>query len=234
MAMERASAGRRLARASVRIVRWSLVGVLGYLILCIVLTALYAVVPPPQTGIQLQRRVERLFAGESPSLTWTRVPSERIDPDLPHAVVAAEDGRFYQHHGIDFEAIRETAEDNRRPGRRQRGGSTITQQLVKNLFMTTRGGWVRKAFEVPLALVADLVLGKERQLELYLNVAEWGPGIFGAEEAARYHYGKSARNLTREEAAGLAALLPAPRTRTVARTGWYRTIILERMRQMGY
>lgn len=232
--MPSASTGRRLARLGTRTLKWFAFGVAGYLALCILLLLLYTVVAPPFTGVRLQRRVELLLDGESPRLRSTRVSMERIDSDLPHAVVAAEDGRFFNHHGIDLEAIRIAARDNQRSGGRTRGGSTITQQLVKNLFMTTRGGWLRKAFEVPLALVADLVLSKERQLELYLNVAEWGPGLFGAEEAARYHYGKSARNLTREEAAGLAALLPAPRTRTVTGTGWYRSIILQRMQQMGY
>jgi monofunctional biosynthetic peptidoglycan transglycosylase len=231
--MARLSPGRRLVRRALRVLRWIAYGAAGYLALCLLLLLLYTVVPPPFTGVRLQRRIERLFSGESPRLRSTRLPVDEIDPDLLNAVVAAEDGRFYVHHGLDPHAIREAIEDNRRRGR-PRGGSTITQQLVKNLFMTTRGGWLRKAFEVPLALAADLVLSKRRQLELYLNVVEWGPGVFGAEEAARYHYGKSARNLTREEAAGLAALLPAPRTRTVARTGWYRTIILQRMRQMGY
>ncbi len=232
--MERVSVGGRIARLVSRIAGFAAFTFLGYLAACFLLLLLYTVVPPPATGVKIQRRIEMMVSGQSPRLRTTRMPIDRIDPDLPHAVVAAEDGRFFEHAGIDLRALEEAAEDNRRSGRRQRGGSTITQQLVKNLFMTTRGGWVRKGVEVPLTLAADLVLSKRRQLELYLNVVEWGPGIFGAEEAARYHYGTSAGSLTREQAAGLAALLPAPRTRSVARTGWYRSIILQRMQQMGY
>lgn len=204
----------------------------AYVLVGVYLLALYGLVWPPVTGVQLQRVAEGAFGPSSASFTRTLKPLAQLDRDLPHAVIAAEDGRFYQHHGIDPQAVREALEDTR--GGRRRGGSTITQQLVKNLLMTTRGGWLRKAFEVPFALAADVLLTKERQLELYLNVAEWGPGIFGAEEAARHHLGRSAERLTREDAAGLASLLPAPRTRTIARSAWYRTIILRRMDQMGY
>jgi monofunctional biosynthetic peptidoglycan transglycosylase len=129
------------------------------------------------------------------------------------------------------EAARETAA---RRNRAPRGASTITQQLVKNLFLTTHRSYLRKGVEITLTPLAELVLPKRRILELYLNVVEWGPGVYGVEEAARYHYQRPARRLTREQAARLAALLPAPRRRIPARVGGYAATILERMRALGW
>jgi monofunctional biosynthetic peptidoglycan transglycosylase len=144
-------------------------------------------------------------------------------------VIAAEDGRFFQHGGLDWFELQRVVEESQKHGRVSRGASTITQQLVKNLFLTTHSAWWRKALEVPLALLAELILPKRRILELYLNVVEWGPGIYGAEAAARSHYGASAAALGREQAARLAALLPAPRQRRPERMNRYAAIILRRM-----
>jgi monofunctional biosynthetic peptidoglycan transglycosylase len=119
-------------------------------------------------------------------------------------------------------------------GGRTRGGSTLTQQLVKNLFFGTGRSFLRKGAELTLVPVAELVLGKQRILELYLNVVEWGPGVYGAEEAARYHFASSARNLDRQQSAELAAVLPAPLKRKPARMSRYSAIILKRMREVGW
>ncbi len=119
-------------------------------------------------------------------------------------------------------------------GGRTRGASTITQQLVKNLFFGTSRSIVRKGAEATLVPVAEFVLGKQRILELYLNVVEWGPGIYGADAACRYHYGIAARSVGREEAARLAAILPAPLKRRPERMNHYSAAILERMRQVGW
>jgi monofunctional glycosyltransferase len=206
-----------------------------YFGVCLLMLALYKVVYPPTTGVQLQRRIEALADGD---LSYTKhyepVPMDAVARHLPRAVVAAEDGRFYEHGGIDFEALRDAREQAERRGRPMRGASTITQQLVKNLFMTTHRLVVRKAFEVPLTYAAEWVLGKERILDLYVNVVEFGPGVYGAEAAARHHYGTSAARLTRTQAATLAALLPNPHTRTPRNVGWYRSLILRRMRQFGW
>ncbi|AEN73611.1 monofunctional biosynthetic peptidoglycan transglycosylase [Rhodothermus marinus SG0.5JP17-172] len=188
---------------------------------------------PPITGVQLQRCIESWLAGESCRRTYLPRPRTQLSEQLACAVVAAEDTRFYTHWGFDWEALREAWEANRRQQRIRRGGSTITQQLVKNLFMTTHRSYLRKAMEAPLTLLAELLLSKERILTLYLNVVEWGPGIYGAEAAARYHYGKPGRQLTRYEAAALAACLPAPLRRRPQQMGWYTSIILERMRLLG-
>ncbi|HYE59270.1 MAG TPA: monofunctional biosynthetic peptidoglycan transglycosylase [Rhodothermales bacterium] len=206
-----------------------------YFGLCLLLLALYKVVYPPTTGVHLQRRLEALADGDlSYSKHYDPVSLDRISRHLPHAVVAAEDGRFYQHGGIDFEALQDAREQAERRGRPMRGASTITQQLVKNLFMTTHRLVLRKAFEVPLTLAAEGILGKDRILDLYVNVVEFGPGVFGAEAAARHHYGRPAGSLTRTQSATLAALLPNPHARTPRNVGWYRRIILRRMRQLGW
>jgi monofunctional biosynthetic peptidoglycan transglycosylase len=133
----------------------------------------------------------------------------QISPDLQHAVIAAEDARFYQHHGFDWHEMQIAAEDDMEGGR-IRGASTITQQLVKNLFFGTGRSILRKGAESTLVPVAELVLGKQRILELYLNVVEWGPGVYGAESACHYYYRTSARNIDRQRAAQLAAILPLP------------------------
>ena len=161
------------------------------------------------------------------------VPLAEISPELQHAVIAAEDARFYQHHGFDWQAIELAAEDDMQGGR-IRGGSTITQQLVKNLFFGTGRSILRKGAEFTLVPVAEIVLGKQRILELYLNEVEWGRGVYGAEAACRYYYRASARNIGREEAARLAAILPLPLKRRPDHMNRYSELILERMRQMGW
>ena len=161
------------------------------------------------------------------------VPLSQISPDLQHAVIAAEDAHFYQHHGFDWHAI-QLAADNDMEGGRLRGGSTLTQQLVKNLFFGTGRSILRMGVEFTLVPVAEFVLGKRRILELYLNVVEWGPGVYGAEPAGRFYYRTSARTLGREQSAHLAAILPAPLKRRPDRVNRYSSIILGRMHQMGW
>jgi monofunctional biosynthetic peptidoglycan transglycosylase len=159
----------------------------------------------------------RWATGAPVNRSWVAMAS--ISPALPVAVLAAEDSRFCQHHGIDWRELREIVHD---AGDRKelRGGSTITQQTAKNLFLWQGRSVVRKALEFPLALWIDLVLPKRRIAELYLNVAEWGPnGQFGAEAGARHAFGKSARDLTLREAALLASVLPNPVARKASRPG---------------
>jgi monofunctional glycosyltransferase len=144
----------------------------------------------------------------------SKVPLDRIAPVLPATVVASEDARFCSHRGVDWVEIRE-ALDEADDLSEARGGSTITQQLAKNLFLWGGRSYVRKALELPLALWIDLVLPKRRILEIYLNIAEWGPsGQFGAEAGARYAFGKPARDVSAREAATLAAVLPNPHRRS--------------------
>jgi len=139
------------------------------------------------------------------------VAYERISPQLKRAVIAAEDARFTEHEGIDWEAIERAHEDNRRRGKVVRGGSTITMQLAKNLFLSGERSYLRKGQEVVIAYMLEAVLGKRRILEIYLNVAEWGVGVFGAQAAAMRYYGVGAGELGPGQAATLAAMLPRPR-----------------------
>ena len=147
------------------------------------------------------------------------VPIERMAPALPVTVIASEDGRFCRHRGVDWQEIRERVEEVDDISE-ARGVSTITQQTAKNLFLWPGRSFLRKALEAPLALWIDLVLPKWRVLEIYLNIAEWGPnGQFGAEAGSRYAFNKSVRSLNRREAALLAAVLPNPRRRSAKQPG---------------
>jgi monofunctional biosynthetic peptidoglycan transglycosylase len=190
-------------------------------------------IDPPTTAVHMERRIESWIDRKPYRERYTFVPLSRISPNLQHAVIAAEDARFYQHHGFDWQAMELAAEEDEKGGR-IRGGSTITQQLVKNLFFGTERSLLRKGAEASLVPVAEFVLGKRRILELYLNVVEWGPGVYGAEAASRACYGTDARNLDRDQAARMAAILPRPLKRRPARMDHYSAIILERMRQMGW
>jgi monofunctional biosynthetic peptidoglycan transglycosylase len=188
---------------------------------------------PPTTAVHFQRRVQAWIHHRPYRERYKFIPLSQISPDLQHAVIAAEDARFYQHHGFDWHQIQIAAGDDLE-GDRLRGASTITQQLVKNLFFGTGRSFLRKGAEATLVPVAELVLGKRRILEIYLNVVEWGPGIYGAESACRYYDGTAARDVGREQAARLAAILPAPLRRRPERMNRYSAIILQRMSQMGW
>lgn len=193
-----------------RVVRGVLALAIAWLALCTVGLLYLRFFPPLLTAIQLQRWIQY---GDPPGSQSGFVPLRTLGPNLPRAVIAAEDTRFNRHHGVDVDGLRKALADNVRRGRLWRGGSTITQQLVKNLFLGTYGSFVRKLFEIPLSLLAELILGKERILALYLNVVEWGPGVYGGQDAAEYHYHVPAAYLSRDQAARLAACLPAPRRR---------------------
>ena len=190
-------------------------------------------IDPPTTAMHMERRLQAWIHHRPYHERSRFVPLSQISPNLQHAVIAAEDARFYQHHGFDWHQI-QIAADEDMDGGRVRGASTLTQQLVKNLFFGTWRSIVRKAAEASLVPVAELMLGKRRILELYLNEVEWGPGVYGAEAACRYYYRIPARGVEREQAARLAAILPAPLKRRPERMNRYSEIILGRMRQMGW
>jgi monofunctional biosynthetic peptidoglycan transglycosylase len=181
--------------------------------------------------MMLWRASQRLFTGKRP--VYPRrdiVAHKRISANLHRAVLAAEDDRFFLHEGFDFAEIEKAVARSKRGGR-LRGASTITQQTAKNLFLWEGRSYIRKGMEAYLTLVLELCLSKERILDVYLNLAEWGDGVFGAEMASRTYFRKPASALTRDEAARLAAVLPAPRrwspNGTVARRR--ADIILQRM-----
>src|SRR6202051_4644380 len=191
------------------IVRWLVIGVVLLWSLAALILVAARWIDPPTTAVHIQRRLQAWIHHTPYRERYKFIPLSQISTDLQHAVIAAEDARFYQHHGFDWHQIQIAAEDDLE-GERTRGASTLTQQLVKNLFFGTGRSILRKGAEVTLVPVAELVLGKQRILEIYLNVVEWGPGIYGAESACRYYDETAARNIGRQQAARLAAILPAP------------------------
>src|SRR5580700_9981598 len=213
-------------------IRWLVIGVVLLWSLAAVILVAARWIDPPTTAVHIERRLQAWIHPAPYRERYQFVPLSQISPDLQHAVIAAEDTRFYQHHGFDWQQIQIAAEDDLE-GERTRGASTLTQQLVKNLFFGTGRSILRKGAEATLVPVAEAVLGKQRILELYLNLVEWGPGIYGAEWASRIYYRTPARNIGREEAARLAAVLPGPLKRRPERMNRYSTIILNRMQQMG-
>jgi monofunctional glycosyltransferase len=200
------SARRRGGRVR-RSLRWLARLVALFIGISVVIAALYRFIPPPVTPLM----VIRLADGNWISRDW--VSYDDISPNLARAVIAAEDGGFCAHWGFDFEAIEKALRHNEK-SRRLRGGSTISNQTAKNTFLwpgdTTLTRYARKAIEPYFTMLIELMWGKKRILEVYLNEVEWGPGVYGAEAAAQYHFHKPAAALSRREAALLAAVLPSP------------------------
>jgi len=197
-----------------RLLRWVLVGASGLVALTVGWALLYRVVPPPGTPLMLIRAVE----GTGVARDWR--PLDAIAPALARAVIASEDTGFCGHGGFDWDAI-ETAFDDNEEGRRLRGGSTISQQTAKNAFLWPDRTWIRKGAEAWFTLLIESLWPKRRILEVYLNIVEWGDGIYGAEAAARHHFHKPASALTRREAALLAVVLPSPRRWSPSDPGAY-------------
>ena len=226
-------APRSLRAWPIRLLRGALLLVIGYFGVCTLLLAAYRVANPPLTTVQLQRWIESLDDGGL-DLYYDPVGADAMSAAARHAAVASEDARFYTHNGFDWEEIQKARQDAAQRGAPPRGASTITQQLVKNLFLTTHRSWIRKGFEVPLTVLAEWILPKERILTLYLNTAEWGPGVFGVEAAAAYHYGTPAARLSRDQAARLVAVLPNPLERRPSHMDASSARIRLRMSQMGW
>ena len=223
-----------LRKGSLRFfVRWLAIGVVLVWSLAGLVLLAARWIDPPTTAVHIQRHLQAWIHHTPYHERYKFIPLSEISPDLQHAVIAAEDARFYQHHGFDWHQIQIAAEGDLEGGR-TRGASTITQQLVKNLFFGTGRSVLRKGAEFTLVPVAEFVLGKRRILEIYLNVVEWGPGVYGAESACRYYDETAARNIGAQQAARLAAILPAPLKRRPERMNSYSAIILKRMSQMGW
>jgi monofunctional glycosyltransferase len=185
--------------------RWVL-GIAGAIVAWpVVMTLVYAIVPPPITNLMIMR----LASGNGLNKDW--VSLSEISPNLARAVIASEDGRFCAHHGVDWvefqDAVGEAFDDQEGP---TRGASTISMQTAKNLFLWDGRSLVRKVLEMPVAVYMDFIWTKRRMIEVYLNIVEWAPGVYGAEAASQYHFKKPASQLTRREAALLAAVLPNP------------------------
>ena len=174
---------------------------------------LYRFVNPPTSSLM----VANALAGRTLKHRW--VPLEKISPYLISAVITSEDARFCRHRGVDWGEMSDALERAEKTGRSPRGASTIPMQTIKNLFLWQSRSYIRKGIEIPLAYVASALWPKRRMLEIYLNIAEWGPGVFGAQAAARYHFHASASKLTRRQAAQMAAALPNPWVRNAGRPG---------------
>ncbi len=212
---------RRLAYGLALIVAWP-----------IVMTLVYTVVPPPFSNLMILR----LFTGNGIHKDW--VSLSQISPHLANAVITSEDARFCEHNGVDwveFQGVVDDAfDDDEGP---IRGASTISMQTAKNLFLWDGRSYIRKGLEIPIAYWMDLVLSKRRMIEIYLNIVEWGPGVYGAEAASQFHFRKPASKLTKREAAHLAAVLPNPIKRKAGkpsrRVSTIANRIMSRMNGMG-
>ena len=174
------------------------------------LVVVFKFVPVPFTPLMVSRAVENKLSGKEMYCNHDWVPLEKISKNLQKAVIASEDGTFLVHHGFDFTAMKKALKSNQK-GRKIKGGSTISQQTVKNVFLWQGRSYIRKGFEAYFTVLIELVWGKERIMEVYLNSIEMGNGVYGAQAAAEYWYRKDASNLTAREAAGIAAILPNPR-----------------------
>lgn len=205
--MARASAGRWVLRALFALAAVFLL-VQAYFAAWIVW---YRWQPPRETAFMAQRLAELREKNPAATIRTQWVPYARISNHLKRAVIAAEDAKFVDHSGFDWEGIAKAREKNLQKGRVVAGGSTITQQLAKNLFLSPSKSWLRKGEEAIIAAMLEAILSKQRIYEIYLNVIEWGDGVFGAEAAARRYYNLSAAQLSAEQAARLAAMIPSPR-----------------------
>lgn len=190
--------------------RWVRLAVFAFLIITVAWVGLYRFINPPVTPLMVLRLGAQWLDREPLRLRKTWVNLESMSPHLPRAVIASEDQRFFDHHGFDISAIFSAFERNQR-GHRIAGASTITQQTAKNLFLWPDRSWARKALEAYFTVLLELLWSKQRILEVYLNIAETGNGLYGLPAAARAYYGVSPKQVTREQAALLAACLPNPR-----------------------
>jgi len=207
-------------RALRRILRllWRLVwrGTLAFVLLSVALVLLFRIVPPPGSMVMVERKVQSWINSEPVDIQRQWRSWENLSNNAKLAVIAAEDQRFPQHRGFDFVEMRRAWEASR-DGERLRGASTLSQQTAKNVFLWSGRSWVRKGLEAWFTLLIETLWGKQRILEVYLNVAEWDTGVFGLEAAANHYFGASGSALTERQASLLAAILPNPRNRSASR-----------------
>jgi monofunctional biosynthetic peptidoglycan transglycosylase len=204
--------------------------------LSVSLVVLYKFIPVPFTPLMVVRFVETKNSDQEVSFDHDWEPLENISPNLQKAVIASEDGTFLQHHGFDFDAMGKALKNNQR-GKKIKGGSTISQQTAKNVFLWQGRSYLRKGLEAYFTFLIELIWGKERIMEVYLNSIEMGNGIYGAQAASRHWYHKDAANLSVREAAGIAAILPNPRKFKASNSSSYinkrKTKIVRLIRHMG-
>ncbi|WP_404463711.1 monofunctional biosynthetic peptidoglycan transglycosylase [Vreelandella aquamarina] len=209
-----------LNRALRRFLRllWRLIwrGALGFVVLSVALVLLFRFVPPPGSMVMVERKVQSWINSEPIDIQRQWRSWENLSSNAKLAVISAEDQRFPEHRGFDFVEMRRAWEASR-DGERLRGASTLSQQTAKNVFLWSGRSWVRKGLEAWFTLLIETLWGKQRILEVYLNVAEWDTGVFGLEAAANHYFGASGSALTERQASLLAAILPSPHTRSASR-----------------
>lgn len=193
-----------------KIFRWIWKATLWFIALSILSVIIFKWVPVPITPLMMTRAIDNKMEGKDMILSHDWEPIENISPNLQKAVIASEDGNFLKHNGFDFNAMQKAFKSNQK-GKRLKGGSTISQQTAKNVFLWQGRSYLRKGLEAYFTVLIELIWGKERIMEVYLNSIEMGNGVYGAEAAAQHWYRKSAADLTKQEAAGIAAILPNPR-----------------------
>ncbi len=209
---------------------------LWFIVLSVGSVVLFRFVPVPFTPLMVTRALEQKFDGKEMTSSHDWIPLEKISPNLQKAVIASEDDTFLTHHGFNFKAIQKAYTGNEK-GKRLKGGSTISQQTAKNVFLWQGRSYVRKGLEAYFTVLIELLWSKERIMEVYLNSIEMGPYVFGAQAAAQHWYHKDAANLTKNEAAGIAAILPNPYIYRATRSSRYterrKGRIIKLMRYVG-
>ncbi len=212
--------------------------IIAFFLISIISTLLFRFIPVPVTPLMLIRCVEQIASGELPRIHKEWVSLSEMSPNIVLAVICSEDQKFSQHFGFDFQAIEKVVKQNeklKKRGKPIKGGSTISQQCAKNVFLFPQRSYIRKAFEVYFTFLIEILWSKKRIMEVYLNVIEMGDGIYGIQATSEIYFKKDAKNLSSAEAAAIAAVLPNPRKWNAAhpnkyinkRKGWI-------LRQMGH
>lgn len=216
-----------------KILRFLKKAIIAFFIISVFLVVLFKFVPVPFTPLMGIRALEQKFDGQEMTCSHDWVPLEEISPNLQKAVIASEDATFLTHYGFDFNAMNKAMESNEK-GKKLRGGSTISQQTAKNVFLWQGRSYLRKGLEAYFTVLIELIWGKERIMEVYLNSIEMGSGVYGVEAASKHWYGKNAKDLSKREAAGIAAILPNPRKFKASNSSSYierrKTRIMKHMR----
>lgn len=219
-----------------RIARFLYKALLWFLGVSLFLVVFFKFVPVPFTPLMAIRAVENKLNGKEMYCSHDWVSLEDISRNMQKAVIASEDGTFLTHHGFDFDAIQKAIKNNEK-GRKLKGGSTISQQTAKNVFLWQGRSYFRKALEAYFTVLIEIIWGKERIMEVYLNSIEMGDGVYGVQSAAEHWYGKKASDLTKMEAAGIAAILPNPRKFKASNSSSYierrKSRIVKHMRYVG-
>lgn len=219
-----------------KIFRWIWKAMLWFFGLSILSVIIFKWVPVPITPLMITRAVDHKLDGKEMTCSHDWEPLENISPNLQRAVIASEDGNFLKHNGFDFKAMQKAFKNNNK-GRKLKGGSTISQQTAKNVFLWQGRSYIRKGLEAYFTVLIELLWGKERIMEVYLNSIEMGDGVYGAQAAAEHWYQKDAANLTTIQAASIAAILPSPRRYKATNSGPYvskrKNKIVRIMRHIG-